>query len=76
MKSDLNLYGRLQAAIDVLAKTPQKWLNSKGELSILKACQVNEKCDPRQRLQQPSPAAMQSFSEERLEVLLMFLDQF
>lgn len=51
-------------------------MNSKGELNILKVCGISEKYDPKQKTMMPSKAAMDSFTEERLDVLMMFLDQF
>lgn len=76
LKPDLMLYGRLQAAMDVLMKTPSKWMSSKGELSLPKLFNISDKPDQLYRVSAPDRKVMDSFNDERLDVLLMFLDSF
>lgn len=75
MKQDLMLYGRLQAAMEILMKTQTKWMSSKGELSLPKLLNISDKPDQHYRVQAPEKKVMESFTDERLDVLLMFLDQ-
>jgi hypothetical protein len=72
----LQVYGLVNAATELLQRTPQKWM-SNGNLTLLKTLGVSDKPDQLYRLATiPDKRTMEAMNEERLDVLLMFLDRF